>query len=66
LAPWEIKTSLIVIPKVDVILEKSARNIPTVKVLRVEGLNCYDILHHDNIIILKDSLPMIEERLGKK
>jgi large subunit ribosomal protein L4 len=63
LAPWSIISALIVIPAQDLFLEKSARNIPNIKVLRAEGLNCYDILHHDTLILHKDSLPLIEARL---
>jgi ribosomal protein L4 len=31
----------------------------------VAGLNCYDLLKHTNLVILKDSLPGIEARLMK-
>ena len=45
-------------------LELSARNIPTVKVLRTEGLNVYDILKYDKLLILEASLKGIEGRLS--
>jgi len=47
------------------LLEKSVDNLPKVKVLAVEGLNVYDILNHENLILAKDSLPKIEERLRR-
>lgn len=46
-------------------LELSARNIPDFKVLRADGLNCYDLLKHHQLVLLKDSLPKIEARLLK-
>ena len=45
-------------------LALSSRNIPGVKVLRVEGLNVYDILNHKNIVILAPSIKQIEGRLA--
>jgi large subunit ribosomal protein L4 len=66
LLPWNLRSGLIVIPEADPVLEKSAKNLPWIKVLRAEGLNCHDILSRETLIILKDSLPIIEERLGKK
>ena len=66
LAPWGQGTILVVIPEEDAALERSARNMPRVKILRAGGLNCYDLLRHEALLILKDSLPLIEERLGKK
>jgi len=44
-------------------LELSARNIPNVKVLRVEGLNVYDILKYDKLVLLEPSIKGIEGRL---
>jgi len=44
-------------------LELSARNVPKVKVLRTEGLNVYDILKHDKLILLQSSLQAIQGRL---
>ncbi|HHF98533.1 MAG: 50S ribosomal protein L4 [Thermodesulfobacterium sp.] len=60
-----INDALIVVPERDMKLEKSADNLPKVKVLAVEGLNVYDILNHQNLILAKDVLPKIEERLRR-
>jgi large subunit ribosomal protein L4 len=57
--------TLVVTPGPDETLERSARNLPDCRVLRVAGLNCYDLLKHTNLVILKDSLPGIEARLMK-
>ena len=45
-------------------LELSSRNIPGVKVLRVDGLNVYDILNHKSLILLEPSIKEIEGRLA--
>ncbi|MDF2954329.1 MAG: Ribosomal protein L4 [Thermodesulfobacterium sp.] len=60
-----INDALIVVPERDMKLEKSVDNLPKVKVLAVEGLNVYDILNHQNLILAKDALPKIEERLRR-
>lgn len=45
-------------------LELAVRNIPHVNVLRVEGLNVYDLLAHDKIVCTQQALKKIEERLN--
>jgi large subunit ribosomal protein L4 len=59
-----MEKALIVIGGENFNLERSARNIPGVKVLRVEGLNVYDILNHENLILVKDAVEKIQERLA--
>ncbi len=44
-------------------LEKSARNLPFVKVLRPEGLNVYDILKYDTLVITQSCLETISGAL---
>ena len=44
-------------------LELSARNVPGVKVLRSEGLNVYDILKYNSLVLLESSIKGIEGRL---
>jgi large subunit ribosomal protein L4 len=44
-------------------LELSSRNVPYVKVLRSEGLNVYDVLRFDRLILLEPSVKQITERL---
>jgi large subunit ribosomal protein L4 len=44
-------------------LELSSRNVPYVKVLRSEGLNVYDILRFDRLILLEPTVNQIAERL---
>ncbi|MCF8027896.1 MAG: 50S ribosomal protein L4 [Desulfobacteraceae bacterium] len=60
----ELEKPLIVIDQKDATLELSSRNIPGVKVLRVEGLNVYDILNHKTLVLLAPSIKGIEGRLA--
>lgn len=64
LAQLGAKKPLIVTSEKDETLELSSRNIPGVKVLRVEGLNVYDILNHDALVLLEPSIKAIEGRLA--
>ena len=45
-------------------LELAVRNLPTVNVLPVEGLNVYDLLLHEKIVCTPEAVKKIEERLG--
>ena len=44
-------------------LTLSARNLPNVKVLPPQGLNLYDILYYDGLLITLPSLEKIQRRL---
>jgi large subunit ribosomal protein L4 len=56
---------LIVTDQENLNLEKSARNVNGVKVLRADGLNVFDVLRYDRLVLLKPSIPIIEEALGQ-
>ncbi|MEW6614709.1 MAG: 50S ribosomal protein L4 [Thermodesulfobacteriota bacterium] len=45
-------------------LERSVRNIQNVKLLPPEGLNVYDILKYENLILVMPSVEKIEARLS--
>ena len=45
-------------------LELSGRNIPKIKVLRTEGLNVYDIVRYDWMVITKRAVQAVESRLA--
>jgi large subunit ribosomal protein L4 len=45
-------------------LELSARNVPHVKVLRTEGINVYDIIAHDWVVLTKSAAQAIDTRLA--
>lgn len=56
------KKILLVINGKDEMVEKSTKNIPYAKVLRSEGLNVYDLLKYDNLLILESTIKDIERR----
>lgn len=60
----DLKKSLFVTDGKNEQIELSARNIPNVKVLRSEGLNVYDILKYDQLVILESSINKIEGRFS--
>jgi len=59
----KVQNALIVIDQKNENLELSSRNVPDVKVLRTEGLNVYDILKYENLVLLESSIKGIEGRL---
>lgn len=61
---FELRKTLVVIPDRDEVIEKSARNIPNVKVLRSDGLNVYDLLNYHSVIMTQDTVGKIQESLG--
>jgi len=61
---FELKKTLVVLGQTDVVVERSARNIPDVKVLRYEGLNVYDLLNYHSVLLTQASVGKIEESLA--
>ncbi len=59
----QVKNALIVIAGSDEKVERAARNLPTFKVLRAEGLNVYDLLRYEHLILTEEALRFTEERL---
>lgn len=64
LADLKIHSALIVIAEADEKIERSSRNLPKVKVLRVEGLNVYDLMCYEHLILTEGALRRLEERLA--
>ena len=60
----QVKSALIVLPQADEKVALSVRNLPNVKALRVEGLNVYDLLRYEHLIMTEQALRLIEERLA--
>jgi large subunit ribosomal protein L4 len=56
--------ALIIVSAADENVEKSSRNIPGVKSITSQGLNVYDILYHDKVLVTKDAVSKIEEVLA--
>lgn len=56
---------LLVLPAKDDTVIRSARNVPGVTVLPVEGLNVYDVLKHKNLALTKDAIAGVVARLTR-
>lgn len=60
---FDVAKGLIVTEGINETLDKSSRNVPWVKVLRSEGLNVYDILNCDQLVLERGTVGKIEEAL---
>lgn len=59
----QLENALIVIDGDNENLSKSSRNVPGYKVMRTDGVNVYDILLHDKLVLLQPAISSLEERL---
>ncbi len=57
---FEVEDALIVIDQSYPFLERSARNIPNIEVLRYENVTVYDILNHEYLILLSPTIQRIQ------
>lgn len=57
---------LIVLAEADARVERSARNIPRVDVIRSIGLNVYDVLRHTRLLVTRAAIEALGERLQFK
>ena len=55
---------LLLLGEADVNVQKSARNLPGVKVLLSPGLNVYDLLRYRKVLATQAAVRQIAERLG--
>jgi len=60
---FELKKALFVLDDNNEVLLKSSRNLKNVKMIRSEGINVYDILNHEHLILLEPSVKKIEGAL---
>jgi len=58
------KSTLIVIDEPNATVEASSRNVPGVSVIRSEGVNVYDLLRHDSVLMTKAAVEKLQARLG--
>jgi large subunit ribosomal protein L4 len=58
------KSALVLLVDDNPNVQLAARNLPNVKVLRVEGANIYDLLTYDYLICGKDALLKLQERVA--
>jgi large subunit ribosomal protein L4 len=59
----QVDKALFVIAGDEEVLTLSSRNVPYVQVMRTEGLNVYDILRYDYLVVFQPAISQIEERL---
>jgi large subunit ribosomal protein L4 len=57
------KKALFVIDCENEMLLKSSRNIRNIKMIRSEGINVYDVLNHEHLVLLEPSVKKIEGAL---
>jgi large subunit ribosomal protein L4 len=58
-----LKKALFVLDESRPILEKSSRNIKDIKVMKSQGINVYDLLKYDHLVLLEPSIKKIEGAL---
>lgn len=58
---WE--KVLFILDKSYPVLEKSSKNIKNVKMMRSEGINVYDLLNYEHVVLLEPSVKLIEGTL---
>ncbi len=63
LGRFGLGSALFVLDEQNPILEKSSRNLKEVKMMRAEGINVYDILKYDTLVLMEPSVKMIEGAL---
>jgi large subunit ribosomal protein L4 len=54
---------LVVLAEPNATVERSARNLPGVSVIRAEGLNVHDVLRHSHLLFTRAGLEQLQERL---
>jgi large subunit ribosomal protein L4 len=62
---FDLKKALFVLANDDNTLQKSSRNIKNIKMIRSEGINVYDILNHEHLVLLEPSIKKLEGALLK-
>ena len=60
---FALGTALFVLDEKNTILEKSSRNIKSVKMMRSEGINVFDLLKYDTLVLLERAVKKIEGAL---
>jgi large subunit ribosomal protein L4 len=65
LEAFDISKALFITPEAHDILELSARNVPGIQVMPPMGLNVYDILKYEHLVLFPPALAQIEARLAE-
>lgn len=64
MAALDVRSALLVVAAHDEKLERAARNLPKIKVIQVAGVNVYDLLAHEHVVLTADAVKSLEERLS--
>ena len=62
---FEDQKTLFLTAEKDETLIRSSRNVYRYLTLPLDGLNVYDLLRFERLVILRDAVPLIHERLGR-
>ncbi|MFZ5449140.1 MAG: 50S ribosomal protein L4 [Thermodesulfobacteriota bacterium] len=65
LKTFEINKALFIFAEENTALELSARNVPGIQVMPSVGLNVYDILKYEHLVLFSPAVDQIEARLAK-
>jgi large subunit ribosomal protein L4 len=57
-------TALVVLPAPNLLVQRSAANLPWAKVVQASNLSLYDLFTHDRLVIQRDALETLEEHFG--
>jgi large subunit ribosomal protein L4 len=60
---FDLKKALFVLDADNENLQKSSRNVKNIKMIKSEGINVYDILNHEHLVLLEPSIKKIEGAL---
>ena len=66
LSKGNMARALFVVDSMDANFDKASRNIPHVKVIPTEGINVYDLLRHDKVVLTQAAVAMVSERLTQR
>ena len=59
-----LTSALVVVAAADTNLARAARNLENVKVIQLPGLNVYDLLDYEHVVITREALEGLEKRLA--
>ncbi len=64
LAKFAIRSALVVLPEPNEVVQKSARNIPSVTTLPAQNLNVLDVMRHQHLLMPVAAVRKVEQALG--
>ncbi len=60
-----VREALIVLETRDEALERSSQNVPRIKILLIDGLNVYDIMRYDTLVMTRQAFEKLEGVLAQ-